>query len=462
LEEQYRTCWRRDYARLIHSAAFRRLQGKTQLFPGKESDFFRNRLTHSLEVAQIAKSIAIRINSTESYFKQQPISTDLVETAALAHDLGHPPFGHNGEKALDQCMRDVGGFEGNAQSLRILAKLEKRQTRTARDDIAVSVLDGSDNRAGLNLTYRTMASVLKYDNEIPSLRDENSDVVKGYYYTESDLVRDIKKHLGVGSQPLKTIECSIMDVADDIAYSTYDLEDSFKARFLSPASMVAIDEPLAQKVANEVSKRLRKSYPELTNDECEFDIEDVYLTLLMIFEEVFDTETLHEFSQGEWDEAVTAWLVASEAVTTSRDVTENGYYRSTLTSELVGSFIRSVQLTFNPKLPLLSSVRLDVETFKRLEVLKNYTFQALIMSPMLKVAEYRGRDIVSQIFSAIRRDEGHLLMPSDFQELYSQLREPAEKRRVICDFIAGMTDRYAVQFYGRLFGTNPETIFSPL
>jgi len=117
--EPYRTPWRRDYARVIHCPAFRRLQGKTQLFPGSETDFFRNRLTHSLEVAQIAKSIAIRINSTNPFFSRPNfhINTDLVETAALVHDIGHPPFGHNGEKALDECMKKRGGFEGNAQTL---------------------------------------------------------------------------------------------------------------------------------------------------------------------------------------------------------------------------------------------------------------------------------------------------------------------------------------------------------
>jgi dGTPase len=194
-DEPYRTPWRRDYARLIHSAAFRRLQGKTQLFPGNESDFFRNRLTHSLEVAQIAKSIAIRINNTYDYFKSDNINTDLVETAALGHDLGHPPFGHNGEEALDRCMRRDGGFEGNAQSLRILSKLEKRQTRTtsSEGDTPIPVLDGKDNRAGLNLTYRTLAAVLKYDNEIPTPREK---VAKGYYYTERDLVQIIRQALG--------------------------------------------------------------------------------------------------------------------------------------------------------------------------------------------------------------------------------------------------------------------------
>lgn len=123
----YRSDFRRDYARILHCPSFRRLQGKTQLFPGIESDFFRNRLTHSLEVAQVAKAIALRLNLEHDYFKDNPIDVDLIETAALSHDIGHPPFGHTGEKALDDCMKGKGGFEGNAQTLRILARLEKKQ-----------------------------------------------------------------------------------------------------------------------------------------------------------------------------------------------------------------------------------------------------------------------------------------------------------------------------------------------
>ena len=160
----YRSPFRRDYARLLHCPAFRRLQGKTQLFPGAESDFFRNRLTHSLEVAQIAKSIALRINSRHAYFVDNPIDLDLIETAALAHDLGHPPFGHNGERALDECMRKKGGFEGNAQTLRILARLEKKELDLEE---AEETPKSEDRRVGLNLTYRTLAAVLKYDKCIP-------------------------------------------------------------------------------------------------------------------------------------------------------------------------------------------------------------------------------------------------------------------------------------------------------
>jgi dGTPase len=463
--EPYRTPWRRDYARLIHSAAFRRLQGKTQLFPGRESDFFRNRLTHSLEVAQIAKSIALKVNYENKYFTKNPINADLVETAALAHDLGHPPFGHNGEHALDDCMKTDGGFEGNAQTLRILAKLEKRQTKGDDLDLEVPILNGDDNRAGLNLTFRTLAAVLKYDNEIPAHRKKSQSVVKGYYYTEKDVVAQIKKHLGVSEHtPLKTIECSIMDLADDIAYSTYDIEDAFKANFLSPVSMMAVEYSRAERIASEVKKRLKKAYPDKTGPEVDFSIDDVFLTIMECFKDIwgFGTSTLEEFKRGDWSPEIATSSIASTSTLASNKMASNGYYRSRITSEFVGQYIRSVNIEFNKESPLLSKVVVDVKTFKRIELLKIFAFNALIMSPMLKVSEYRGKDIVKQIFRALTDDDGYLLMPSDFQELYLELNHPAQKKRVICDFIAGMTDRYAVQFYGRLFGTNPETIFSPI
>jgi dGTPase len=195
ISEPYRSDFRRDYARLIHCAAFRRLSGKTQLFPGFESDFFRNRLTHSLEVAQIAKSIALKLNyEAKSFFKKhRPIDTDLVEVAALAHDLGHPPFGHNGEYALDRRMLRFGGFEGNAQTLRILSILEKKETF---DKTGHGVLpDGEDQRCGLDFCARTLAAVLKYDRAIPASRDSENygGPLKGYYACEAHVVERIKQ-----------------------------------------------------------------------------------------------------------------------------------------------------------------------------------------------------------------------------------------------------------------------------
>lgn len=233
----YRSDFRRDYARILHCPSFRRLQGKTQLFPGIESDFFRNRLTHSLEVAQVAKAIALRLNLEHDYFKDNPIDVDLIEAAALSHDIGHPPFGHTGEKALDDCMKDKGGFEGNAQTLRILARLEKKKRPESGDKV-----DGEDPRTGLGLTHRTLAAVLKYDYCIEVERDTEASLQKGYYQSEKTLVDRIKRSV-MGSNnnvsEFKTIECQIMDLADDIAYSTYDLEDALKAGFVTPIGMVS-------------------------------------------------------------------------------------------------------------------------------------------------------------------------------------------------------------------------------
>jgi len=467
--EDYRSDWRRDYARVIHSAAFRRLQGKTQLFPGHESDFYRNRLTHSLEVAQIAKSIALQINATELAFKEYPIDTDLVEVAALAHDLGHPPFGHNGEEALDERMRNIGGFEGNAQSLRIVARLEKRQTEPFNSEPR-PVVGGVDKRVGLNLAYRTMAAILKYDHEIPRERQnrpksDQDRPIKGYYYTEATLVSKIKENLGtLEDRKLRTIECSIMDVADDIAYSTYDLEDAFKAGFLTPLSMLSASEEILKKVSQTITERLGRYYPELKASQRDFSYQDVSRTLLDLFSHLFDESVawLKSAKRKSMDPVAVAAGIANAATIASERIATIGYYRTRLTSDLVGKFIQGVQVTTNTDRLVFSTVKLDVEIFKQVEVLKNFAFQALIMSPTLKVTEHRGKDIVTSIFDAINKDEGHMLMPDDFRSLYNELKEPDERKRVICDFIAGMTDRYAIKFYSRMFGTNPESIHSPL
>lgn len=300
--EPYRSPWRRDYARLIHSASFRRLQGKTQVFPGHESDFFRNRLTHSLEVAQIAKSISIKLNETHKLFKEKnrKIEPDLVEFAGLAHDLGHPPFGHNGEEALDECMRDHGGFEGNAQTLRILSRLEKKEN-TLPPDSEFRVFndeDGSDQRRGLGLTYRSLAAILKYDTPIPERnrdRKNKNEVVKGYYQSDKELVSRIKKAV-LGKKfggKFKTIECSIMDIADDIAYSTYDLEDVFKSGFKKPLDLFVLPAPIYDNVVNTINRRLAKQYPDHPN--ISVDTSDIQEILHYVF-----SDELFEFGENEF------------------------------------------------------------------------------------------------------------------------------------------------------------------
>lgn len=341
--EPYRSPWRKDYARLIHSPCFRRLQGKTQVFPSHESDFYRNRLTHSLEVAQIAKSIAIKLNATAPEFRRKKINPDIVEFAGLAHDLGHPPFGHNGEEALDDCMKNHGGFEGNAQSLRIVTRLEKKATKNGMKPFGPN---HEDLRCGLNVTYRSMASLLKYDRIIPVHFSDRSEakITKGYYAEDAELVSDIKRHV-LGNESIehfKTVECSIMDIADDIAYSTYDLEDNFKAGFFTPMGMFALDEDIYEAVANTINERILEHYPEHQDATSSIDADYVRDLLFLVFEDVLFQ------SDPEWSRRVInardllhsrkKAFVSARVQVLSRKLARDGYNRVRFTSALIQFF----------------------------------------------------------------------------------------------------------------------------
>ena len=466
--EPHRSPWRRDYARLIHSSAFRRLQGKTQVFPGHESDFFRNRLTHSLEVAQIAKSIAIRLNATSSLFssKKVKIEPDIVEFAGLAHDLGHPPFGHNGEVALDECMREHGGFEGNAQTLHILAKLEKKSTIADPESFIPFSAAGIDQRCGLNLTYRSLAAILKYDELIPIKSDDRpagkkKKVIKGYYKSEENLVRKIKEAVVGASSVIefKTIECSIMDIADDIAYSTYDLEDIFKSGFLKPLDLFNLDVSIFENVVKTINERIEKQYK--VSERVTY--EDVYVILFSVFQDIFsvyddDVTLLNAPNVTNERKKLTLSVMAQSW---SNTIAENGYFRTDFTATLIQKFMDGVEVVKNKDHPQLHKARLNLKTFIMVEVLKNIAYEAVIRSPTLQVVEFRGKDIVKKIFKALVEDDGNWLLPRDYRELYNACEAEADKYRVICDFIAGMTDRYAVEFYSRLYGANGLTMHKP-
>ena len=422
------------------------MQGKTQLFPGIESDFFRNRLTHSLEVAQIAKSIALCLNSENEFLQRYPIDLDLIETAALAHDLGHPPFGHNGEEALNACMRSMGGFEGNAQTLRILARLEKKEPE-------VQIGPRADDGVGLNLTYRTLASVLKYDHCIP-LKRESNDLVKGYYCSEQELVESIKKAvLGKGSAAkgaFKTIECGIMDLADDIAYSTYDLEDAFKAGFVTPIRLVAAaSDPTI--VASLEAKT------GLCPDTILGHVMDLFDRRIADMESL---ELTHPTISADNPRGLV--LLAVEMDRASENLTSDGTFRTNFTSELVNEYVENVSIEIDAKSPALSRVSLRPELEDRVAILKHLTYEMVIQSPSLKTVKYRGKDIVTSIFEALNAEGGELLLPEDFRRRAGDADDDYVRSRVICDFIAGMTDRYAVEFYGRLKSDTPQTVFKPL
>ena len=192
-EAPTRSPWQRDRDRVIHSSAFRRLQYKTQVFVNHEGDFFRTRLTHSIEVAQIARSIARALSLDE----------DLTEALALAHDLGHPPFGHAGEEALNLAMKPFGGFDHNAQSLRVVTLLESRYA-------------GFD---GLNLTWETLEGLIKHNGPLPKPPAYIAD------YNERHRL-DLNTHAGA--------EAQVAALADDIAYHSHDLDDGLRARLFGP------------------------------------------------------------------------------------------------------------------------------------------------------------------------------------------------------------------------------------
>ncbi|MDG9667091.1 dNTP triphosphohydrolase [Hahella sp. CR1] len=450
-----RTPFQKDYARLLHSASFRRLQGKTQLYPGHEDDFFRTRLTHSLEVAQIAAGIAqfLNIKKIPSEFgKHTQIDLDLVQFAALAHDLGHPPFGHNGERALDELMRSYGGFEGNAQTLRILSVVEKK---------LISLNDGTEVAShGRNLTYRSLASVLKYDKEISSKRNKTAEISKGYYSSERELVKQIKGHVAPrhGENKFKTIECYIMDVADDIAYSTYDLEDSLYAGFITPTYLFEAITPeggestsLRDQIFSEINGELEKEeYEKLDSPE----------KLSIVIAELFKFMDFKVEPENGGSQRARTALTLVEAQRFNSQYTSKPLEKEKLTAKRVGNLIRSVELVPNKEFPQLSRVRLNREKLISVELLKRLNFMLTIKSSRLTVTEYKGKEYVKQIFNSIIESDGNLL-PEHWKLEYNLAKNSSQKNRVVCDYVAGMTDRHAAEFHGRLFSEGA-SVFKPL
>lgn len=459
---EHRSDFRRDYGRLLHSSAFRRLQGKTQLFPGDDSDFFRNRLTHSLEVAQIAHCIAKKLNREFPFFDETgagPIDTDLVEFAALAHDLGHPPFGHNGEHALNNLMAQSGGFEGNAQTLRIVTCLSRKKI--------VADQDGVENSIGLDVTKRAICAILKYDKEIPlsvplaatqkpatlprrRQGEKEYEVVKGYYSFEAEIVAKAKQavlngYCLDGGKKFRTLECSIMDVSDDIAYSTYDLEDAFKAGFLSPLDLLGAGEDVYTELYEKVNKALDKEvYPRRSKSE----IRKTLRTLVELIP--------HAKIQSS-DDAIT---IAKNARLMKASVSVN-LARTDFTSKLIARFADAVELIQDTACPALSIARLPERERLEVEILKNLTYILTIRSHRLRIVETRGQEIVRTIFTSIQ--ETPALMPDDFWQLHKDAEGDSQAQdRIVCDFVAGMTDRYAVEFYARLKSEEHRTIFKPM
>lgn len=379
-----RSEFERDRARIIHAAAFRRLQGKTQVFGVYEGDFFRTRLTHSLEVSQIAKGTALALGA----------DTDLVEAVCLAHDLGHPPFGHTGEYVLHELMRNHGGFEGNAQTFRILTRLERKHSAYE----------------GLNLTYQTLDGVLKYKACInaATIAASLNGPVKGFYAEDRELIETVVTVTGNGYE--RSFECQIMDVADDIAYSVHDLEDSLKAGLITFTDFRRPPHPRVVRAVNEKLAPLT----------------------LCVSDEQIQTE-LHVIADR---------LEALEK-------TAGRAARKMLTRDLIHEFASAVGIQ--------PPGRVDVEPQARIriEILKAFESYKVIHNPRVTTLGHKGKEVLRRLFAVL--DQGHEsigLFPEDHGEDYERALldgNETTRKRVICDFLAGMTDSYAMRFYSRLF-----------
>jgi dGTPase len=347
----YRGEYQRDRDRIVHCAAFRRLEYKTQVFVNHEGDLFRTRLTHSLEVAQLGRSVARALRLNE----------DLTEAVALAHDLGHTPFGHSGQHALNECMREHGGFEHNLQSLRVVDVLEERYAEFP----------------GLNLTFETREGILKHCS------------------------RDNAKKLGElgerflqGKQP--SLEAQLANIADEIAYNNHDVDDGLRYGLLDIEQLMGVE------LFSSEYGALGKRYPQLPL-----------------------RRRVHETIRHMINRVVV-------------DLIEHSSER------LAALKIETIDDVRDAKQPLLANTE---EITRRAHTLKQFLRENLYNHYRVRRMSRKAARIVKELFGAFIEDTR--LLPTQYQEKLEV--DPALKARVIADYIAGMTDRYAIHEHARLF-----------
>jgi len=396
--DDYRSPFQVDRDRVLHTPAFRRLQSKTQVFWSGEYDFYRTRLTHSLEVAQIGRSICHWLkHSAEPLNDEYFIDPELVEVVCLSHDLGHPPFGHAGERSLNHLMRDYGGFEGNAQTLRLLT------------DRIFSV-----KKSGMNPTRAFVDGVLKYKTLWSELRTEDQAPENHYIYDHQ--AGDLDWAMGGVDFPIeltpgkkrdgfKSIECQVMDWADDTAYSLNDLADSVRAGFLSIARI--------ERWAEKSGERCDKGSP----------LGDLIQAIRGDRVEPFAGKRIGKYIQS---------ATLHEDINCMSHLTNRYRYNVVVDEE----------------------ARLESKIFKRL------AYDVVFLSPELKQLEYKGNHLLEQLWGVLktRYIDGENIGGQDFQILPQADADEIEstsdinmRARLVCDFLAGMTDGYAARMYKRLF-----------
>jgi dGTPase len=385
VEAPERTPYERDRARVVHAAASRRLAAKTQVHGPQMDDFVRNRLTHSLEVAQVARDLSRALGS-------QP---DIAETAALAHDLGHPPFGHNGEQALHEVAESCGGFEGNAQTLRLLTRLEAK------------TLDESGASVGLNLTRATLDASTKYPwPRTPGTRKF------GVYADDLPVFTWLRQGAPDGSR--RCVEAQIMDLADDVAYSVHDVEDGVVAERID---LARLDRPA-------IWQAVRSFYlPEAEDD------------------------------------ALDAALSALTEVDSWPDAPYDGSRRSlaalkNLTSDLIGRFCGEVQAaTFaaaeGPFVRYRADLVVPDRTLVEMAVLKGIAAHYVMQADDRVALMTRQRDLVSELVEALVAHAPASLERA-FADDWEAAADDAERLRAVIDQVASLTDASAVAWHERV------------
>ena len=348
-----RSEYQRDRDRIIHCAAFRRLEYKTQVFINHEGDLFRTRLTHSIEVAQIARSISRALSLNE----------DLTEAIALAHDLGHTPFGHSGQEALNECLREHGGFEHNLQSLRVVDVLEERYAEFP----------------GLNLTFESREGILKHC----SLKNARELGELGKRFLEK-------------TQP--GLEAQLVNIADEIAYNNHDVDDGLRSGLLQ------LDQLKSITLFDEQYEEVRRRYPNIAT-----------------------RRAIHETVRRMINYVVT------DLIDNSRHLIKD-------------SGIEHIDDVRRRPRPLIAYTQ---EVAEKTRELKRFLRQNLYAHDRVTRMMSEAVKIVRQLFEAFMRDPG--LLPPQYRDKLSAQQGTGERARIVADYIAGMTDRYAMREHERLF-----------
>ncbi|SFR49964.1 dGTPase [Pseudidiomarina maritima] len=407
-----RTPWQRDRARVLHSAAFRRLQSKTQIMNVGENDFYRTRLTHSLEAAQIGASLINQLQQVCAEHEAQYLpDLNLMETLCLAHDIGHPPFGHGGEAALHFKMLGSGGFEGNGQTFRIVGKLEAYHPEH-----------------GMDLTRRSLLGLLKYPVLMPALEVPKNishpgslakwKPAKALFACDSDLLDWVLEPLSTADRELfqavdklaeapwqkskhKALDASLMELADDIAYGVHDLEDAVVTGTLSESQWHAHVDKVIDQLPTELAQLMQE-----------------------LGEQLFAREH---------------------------------HQRKNAIGSLVNIFVTQVRLEevlpeadeplirYNATLP-------DAEAYL-LKSLKDVVFEHVINEPSIQQLRYRSQNMLLDLFTALHTEPLRLLPRNTRERWQKASAEQGQQAadRILCDYVAGMTDDYAERMYRNLF-----------